>query len=159
MENAVLENVRIPYGRFRNFSGEQRKFNAAGDRNFVIFLDSDNAERLRAAGWNVKYLEGNDEYDDPTPMLKVKVNFNSKYPPKIVLVTRKNKVQLDESSVGLLDAAEISNADMVLHPYEWKNDGGAAGVSAYLKTMYVTIEEDEFASKYGEDSEAADAPW
>lgn len=142
-KNIVLESVRIG---FRNFSGKEGRFNPAGRRNFCVFLDTDKANELTEEGWNIKWLQPRDEDDDPQAYLQVSVNYNN-IPPKIVLVSSRGKSTLEEEEVSMLDWAEINNVDIVIRPYNW-DVNGKQGVKAYVKSMYVTIEEDEFESKY-----------
>ena len=54
---------------------------------------------------------------------------------------------LNEGNVELLDWAQFKNVDLVVRPYEWKV-GPKTGIKAYLKTMYVTLEEDDIERKY-----------
>lgn len=143
LNNLVLENVRIG---FRNFSGEEGKFNRAGDRNFVIFLDDELAGQMQNDGWNVKFLKPRDEDEDPQAYLPVKVNFKNR-PPKVMLVTRKGKTALNEQMVGILDWVEFTNVDLIINPYEW-NVNGKTGVTAYLKSMFATMYEDDLDIKY-----------
>ena len=149
-KNIIIENARIG---FRNFSGKEGKYNPAGRRNFCVFLDSKIAEELIGDGWNIRYLEPRDPDDDKQAYLQVAVNF-SNITPKIIVITSKNKTTLEESTVNMLDWAEIENVDLIIRPYNW-DVNGKSGVKAYIKSMYVTLVEDEFEKKYRDVPDAA----
>ena len=147
-DNTVLmEGVRLI---FRNFAGKEDQYNKAGDRNFAVVLDNPVAEAMAADGWNIKWLKPReeDEGETETPYLPVSLRFDV-FPPNVVLVTSGSRTTLDESTIEMLDFADIINVDLIVRPYEWLVNG-KGGIKAYVKTMFVTIEEDALVKKYNE---------
>lgn len=143
-----------PY-KFRNFEGRETEYNKAGDRNFVIFLDKEFAQKIEAEGAPVAWKP--DKYNDGElrAQMKVHVKYRNRrgepmVPPKVVLVTRKGQTQLSEETIGMLDSADIEKCDLILSQYA---NGASMGPenSVALKTMYVTLAEDEFADEYRTD--------
>lgn len=144
----VSKNIRIENARigFRNFTGVEGKFNPPGRKNFCVFLEPEIGAELEADGWNVRWLDPRDETEGKTPYLSVAVSYEN-ISPKIVLVTAHGKTVLDENTVHILDWAEIENVDLVIRPYNWEVNG-KGGVKAYIKSLFITIVEDEFETKY-----------
>lgn len=144
----TLEGVRLI---FKNFSGEERRFNEAGKRNFGVILPEEVAADMAADGWNVKTLASREEDEPDAKFLKVNVNYNSGRPPRVIVLAGRNRTPLNEDTVGSLDWAEIVNVDLVISPYVRED---TSSVTAYLKTLYVTIDQDPLDAKYaavGED--------
>lgn len=149
MNDLTLRNVRII---FRNFAGAPTRFNAAGGkRTFSILLNEREAQELRSMGFNVKALKQRDPDDDPAFHLPVEVSYRVK-PPRIVFISNQGRKRtvIDEDTVGLIDYTEIEKIDLTINPYQWEMEN-ARGVKAYLRTMYVTIREDELDIEYAQD--------
>lgn len=153
-ERKVTSNIKLEGARmiFKNFQGKKTDYNEEGNRNFGVLIDDDLAESLAADGWNVKRRPPRE--DDPDQheqaWLPVKVRFGQ-IPPIVVLITSRGKMPLDEETIGQLDWSVIKNADMIIRPYNYPAmRGRPAGVSAYLKSLYVTVVEDDLAMKYAD---------
>lgn len=141
----VMENVRII---FRNFAGREGQYNREGDRNFCILLEDDVAAAMAKDNWNIKTLKARDEDEVEQAYLQVSVNFKGR-PPRVVMVTSRGRTTLHESEVEILDWADILTADVIINPYEWAVNG-KTGVKAYLRSIFVTINEDALELKYAE---------
>lgn len=143
LEPVTVENARII---FRNFAGKEGPMNREGDRNFCVVLPADVADPMANDGWNIRALEAREEGDESTLYLPVAVSYKNK-PPRIVMLTSSGRTPLDEDTVECLDYADIQMVDLVVNPYHW-TVRDASGIKAYLKTMFVTILEDDLERKY-----------
>ena len=147
--NVVMEGVRII---FRNFEGKEGPYNKAGERNFAVLLDDKIATMMAEDGWNVKWLKPRediaDEGEEDQPYLPVSLRYDV-FPPHVVLVTSRNRTVLTEDQVEILDYSDITNVDLIVRPYTWTVNN-KTGIKAYVKTMFVTIEEDQLVKKYAE---------
>lgn len=145
-ETVTLEDIQII---FRNFSGRAGMYNKEGDRSFAVKLTPEWAEELTNRGWNVKYLRPREEEELPQPYISVKVNFEGPRPPKVFMISpsTKRRTPLDESTVEMLDYADILQVDAILSPFPY-DFNGKTGISVYLDSIYVTIIEDALAVKY-----------
>lgn len=143
----MLEGVQII---FRNFTGAEKQFNKAGDRNFVVLLEDDVAEAMEKDGWNIKRLRPreDDEEQNFKAYLSVTVGYKGR-PPRVVMVTSRGRTTLDESMVEMLDWADILFSDIIIRPYDWTVNGNS-GRKAYLKSAFVTIDEDALELKYAD---------
>lgn len=152
IDNRVFENAKI---MFRNFGGRAGMFNEEGERSFLLYLDPEKAEDMRAEGWNIKKMKPREEGDIPQDYVSVAVEFDKGRPPRIVIITdlTKKRTEVTGDDVEMLmqlDYANLVNVDLSLNPYEWTVRENT-GIKAYLKTAYITIEEDALELKYAED--------
>ena len=144
----TFEDVNI---RYKNFSGKGSDFNPEGRRNFCMDLDPELAEQMRQDGWNVKSKTFQMEDGTEETIWYIKIMLSYKFEdsaPQIFRISGDNMVQLTEKSVSSLDWEEIEHIDLQITPYTWHRQNGMSGVTAYLKSMYVTVREDTLAKKY-----------
>ena len=144
--SVVLEDVRII---FRNFQGKEGDYNREGDRNFGVLLTTELAHAMEGDGWNVKWLKPRQEDDLPQAWLPVAIKYGRGRPPKVALITSKGRNLIGEDEIETLDWVDIRKIDMIIRPHNW-TVSGSSGIKAYLKSMFVTIEEDFLDLKYAD---------
>ena len=146
----VIEGAII---KFKNFAGEQRQYNPAGQRNFVLCLPDELAQQLASEGWNVKWRPGRHPEDPDEPQMTVKVKFKAPgddrgRDPLAYLIQGRRKLALSERDIGILDRLAPLNIDLVIRPYVWDINGNV-GITAYLDEIYYTAVEG-LSSKYAD---------
>jgi hypothetical protein len=144
--DALFEDADII---FKNFAGKEKPMNEKGKRNFVLKLSEVQAAALIRDGFNVKYLTSKEEGEPDQAILKINVNFKNPPGPKCVMIGSKGKTTLDVDLVEMLDYVEFDKADIIITPYQYTMNG-RQGISAYLKSIYVTIVEDALERKYAD---------
>lgn len=154
---------KILPGVWRNFSGEARRYNREGSRNFNIeILDSNLKADLEKEGYVVKEIYPKDEdgkpntNEEPTRFLKVNINFND-YGPKIYLYSKEapHGVLLTEETVSQLDNADILDCSMKIRAYHYDTPTGS-GITAYLNEMNVKVQPNKVAERFGFQEEPMD---
>ncbi len=135
---------------FKNFAGRESDYNAAGSRNFGIKLDKEQAEVLASDGWKVKSYSSKDDPTDITYWMPVTVRYDRK-PPRIYMRPGENGPWslLDESTVSLLDDAEIEKFDIAVTASYWERANGDNGFKTYAYEVYATLRLTSFAMEYG----------
>lgn len=142
---------------FRNFSGKGDMYNDEGDRNFSVIIPNEEiAEALQndtnryGAGWNVKIRLPKVEGEAPFRHLPVKVKYTERSGPRIYLVSGKNRVELNEETIGMLDDIDIKSVDLDIRPFDGEGRFGPFR-AAYLQSMYITQNVDRFAARFAEE--------
>lgn len=145
----VIEGAEIIWP---NFSGRERTFNAAGDRNFCVRLTEEDAEALSRDGWNVKQKVIERDLDEGGSesfhYLKISVSYKFRS-PTIVVVTSETRTMLEQEDLEMLDWAEFESIDLIFRAYDWTIASGASGRKAELKKLFATVVEDPLDKKYG----------
>lgn len=138
MARIELKHVTIGRGTFRNFSGEARKFNDEGKRNFCVFLTEEQADYLRGEGIAVKTLAPRDPEDEPLRFIRIKVNPDSNFPPRFYIYTgtkgNYDRSELDCHECGTLDRIDIREANL---EFNVSSMGGL-----YLNELHVLVADD-----------------
>ncbi len=150
MENnklVTIENTKFIFET--NFSGDPRRDKYGSDRRCCnIIIPDQLAEELIDEGFNVRWTDPKDGEYEKAYFIRAVVNYDSKYPPRIYLVSGENPPELlNSESVCIIDNMYIKNVNVILSKYyNDKNDKW----SFYVRTMYVEqeLDSDPFAARY-----------
>lgn len=147
---------------FPNLEGKKDQYNTNGERSFRLkFNDDDFAKELINDGWNIRiYTPKNEEYS-PYYYMTVKCKFradseNVYQDPEIHRVNAKNDILCGPQNMADIDAAfkarKVKRVDLVINPYHWVHPGmgNGEGISAYVREMWIEVEDSPFASRYSD---------
>lgn len=156
----VIEDVKIWAGQWRNFSGKGGEWNAEGARNFWIEIPEDLAEFMEKDHWNVKHRPDRDDPELMHHIIKININYNSDYPPKIFVLNKRKKTRnlMDESVIYRLDRAYITYADIEFNSYKKERPGGRTTNTGWLQELTIEIEENYLQEKYADYEEVSMDP-
>lgn len=163
-----IQNTRFIFKT--NFSGipDPNSMYPSSDRVGNVVIPPDMVKIFEDAGCNVratKPREGEEEGFQPTYFVKAKLSYRDKYgelkpeklQPVVKLYRALNEVPvlLDEESVATIDEIDIKNISVRLSM--WVRPNG--GCSLYIRNLSVLqdIDDDPFASFYGEPNVAEEA--
>lgn len=140
----IIEDAEVLY---RNFTGKENEYNRKGRRNFHIILTDEQAKQLAEDGWAVKFPKPGEE-DEKNPTIKITLGYSQEPYPSVITINSKDvRTPLDEETISTLDSVDIDRVDVICNSYNWDTPTGT-GIAAYLKTMYVHLDEDFLQMKY-----------
>lgn len=141
----TIQNTQLV---LKNFSGEKgRYFNSSGNPEFACVIPPELAELMTADGWNVKQFKPKPEdTNEPDFFIKIKIGVNGR-PPRMKMITSAGQKDISVEDCQVFDYVRIAKVDLTLSPYEYEFQG-KTGISAYLNSLFVTVEEDELDRKY-----------
>lgn len=133
----VIEGTKFIYKT--NFSGDptRDKYGDTHRKCNLIIPDIDLARQLIDEGFNVKLTKpkpGEEEGFIPRYYVAVKLNYDSKWPPQVYLMTGENDdgIPLDAESIDNVDYMWVENVNAVLNKYKGEN-----GNSLWVRSMEV----------------------
>lgn len=164
----VLDADRVDFEiLFCNLEGRKDQFNTKGERSFRLkFNDDEFAKSLVDDGWNIRiYTPKNEEYD-PYYYMTVKTKFrvdseNVYQDPEIHRVNAKNDILCSAQNMHDIDMAfanrKVQRVDLVINPYHWVHPkmGSGEGIAAYVREMWIEVEDSPFASRYADRNSAS----
>lgn len=140
---------------FLNFTGRPGTFNQEGDRNFCVIIDEEIAQDMLEDGWNIKQLKDRD--DEPGDhYLGISVKYRNRFgepirPPKVVVLASKGRrEELTEDNIDILDHLDIAKVDLIVNG-RVRDEDGQQKIKGYLKSIFVTLNEDPLEMKYAEE--------
>lgn len=142
--------VTILPGSWRNFRGEGTQFNPAGKRNFNVRIDDISlVNTLKNRGFNVREMKKQNEDDETSYYMQIKLQFNQ-YGPRVIQYVQGNPngVELDEDTIETLDNADILDCVIKIRPYDWTMATGSQGTTAYLTELAVQIPDNRFGERF-----------
>lgn len=165
MNRISLTGVEL---RKRNFRGEVMDYNERGNKQCLVVLGIEQAHQLgfdsltdmynalKADQWAIKRFNVTDENDDPDCFMSVNAVFFDNERSNIYMKTAGSKPKLlNETTIARIDRAEIDNVDIIITKHHY-NSHGREGYNNRIKSMEVTIVEDDICARnsgYDEDDE------
>lgn len=141
-----------------NLSGRALQYNEEGRRNFNVLLSKESYDALKDAGVNVRTRPSRDPEGEPQYLLKVNVGYDYR-PPVVYIDNGVNERELSVSELGLIDDAamdgSIAHVDISFRASRSRKRTDDYGLSAWLKSMYVRVNEDPIVRRHRERMDAA----
>ena len=151
----IIDGIVDREVRSRNFGGEEKKdrvtgrtVNSPGYRNFLLFINDEIAEELKAKGCEVKYTKGQNENDVPMPYISVTVSYFLK-PVEAFTISNGVPTALDEAHLYILNSIDIQNMCLELEYGKEKiHNNGVRYIPLYAQKIYAEMTPNYFAEKY-----------